>query len=176
MNDSFRRVMISLILPFVFIVGFPIVAFLLDDINTIPYLDQAPADFLATIFGVILVAVGLLLISKTIPLFLKQSEGTNMPWDPIPELIVEGVYRYVRNPMHTGVFAVMLGEGLLLRSRSILIFAIFAILLHLFYIPFSEEKGLEERFGEDYLVYRENVPRWIPRLSPWEPEDQQTDA
>jgi protein-S-isoprenylcysteine O-methyltransferase Ste14 len=76
-----------------------------------------------------LISLGLVLLLKTIPLFFRLREGTVMPWEPAPELIVEGVYRYVRNPMHSGVFAFMLGEGLVLRSISILAFA---ILLHFF--------------------------------------------
>ena len=34
-------------------------------------------------------------------------------------------------------------------------------------IPFGEEPGLAKRFGDDYLHYKQNVPRWIPRLTPW---------
>ncbi len=44
----------------------------------------------------------------------------------------------------------------------------FAVLLNVIYIPFVEEQGLEKRFGEDYVRYKENVPRWIPRLTLWE--------
>ena len=171
MNNYFRRVTISLVLPFVFIVGFPIAAILLHDTNRITWLREAPLSYLASIIGFLLIAFGLVLIRKTIPLFLKLNEGTIMPWEPTTELIVVGVYRYVRNPMHTGVFCIMLGEGLILRSISMLIFTTFAIILHLFYIPFSEERGLEKRFGEEYRVYKENVPRWIPRWTPWEPKD-----
>ena len=29
---------------------------------------------------------------------------------------------------------------------------------------------LVNRFGEEYLTYKRNVPRWIPRLTPWEGE------
>ena len=36
------------------------------------------------------------------------------------------------------------------------------------YIPLVEEPGLLKRFGEEYLTYKRNVPRWIPRLTPWE--------
>ena len=32
-----------------------------------------------------------------------------------------------------------------------------------------EEPHLARRFGGEYVNYRRNVPRWIPRLSPWEP-------
>jgi protein-S-isoprenylcysteine O-methyltransferase Ste14 len=171
MKPFFKRVIISLVPPIIFVIGFPIVAVLTHDIDSIPWLSGAPLLFVASAIGILLIAFGLMLALKTIPLFHKLSEGTIMPWEPANELIVEGVYRYVRNPMHTGVFAVMLGEGLVLRSTFILTFALFAIFSHLFYIPFSEERGLEKRFGETYRVYKENVPRWIPRSTPWEPRD-----
>jgi protein-S-isoprenylcysteine O-methyltransferase Ste14 len=171
MNNYSRRVVTSLVPPFAFIVGFPIAAVLLHDTDGIAWLRDAPQSYIASIVGLISIVSGLVLAVKTIPLFLKLSEGTIMPWEPTTELIVEGVYRYVRNPMHIGVFSIMFGEGLLLRSLIILVFVTFAVILHLFYIPFSEERGLERRFGEEYRVYKENVPRWFPRTTPWEPGD-----
>lgn len=167
MNNSFRRILTSLFLPFVFLIGFPIAAILFNDTQSIDYLFHKPQDQIAIIIGVFLIVIGLGLMLATIPFFLRQSAGTNMPWDPAPELIVAGIYRYVRNPMHIGVFSIMIGEGLILGSILILGFVTFAIIMHLFYIPYSEERGLEKRFGEEYLVYKENVPRWIPRLTPW---------
>ena len=172
MSNFLRRTLISLILPFVFLIGFPITAFLFNDTQNIDWLLHGPQGQIASIIGVFLIVIGLVLVLATIPFFLRQSSGTNMPWDPAPELIVTGIYRYVRNPMHIGVFSIMMGEGLILRSISILGFVTFAIILHLFYIPFSEERGLEKRFGEEYLVYKENVPRWIPRLTPWNSEEK----
>jgi protein-S-isoprenylcysteine O-methyltransferase Ste14 len=41
------------------------------------------------------------------------------------------------------------------------------ICLGLLLIPLLEEPGLVKRFGEDYLSYKRNVPRWIPRWTPW---------
>jgi protein-S-isoprenylcysteine O-methyltransferase Ste14 len=32
-----------------------------------------------------------------------------------------------------------------------------------------EEPGLERRFGGDYRAYKLNVPRWLPRHTPWVP-------
>jgi len=172
MSSFLRRTLISLILPLIFLIGFPIATFLFNDTQNIDWLLHGPQGQIASIIGIFLIVIGLVLVLVTIPFFLRQSSGTNMPWDPAPELIVTGIYRYVRNPMHIGVFSIMMGEGLILLSISILGFLTFAIILHLFYIPFSEERGLEKRFEEEYLAYKENVPRWIPRLTPWNSEDK----
>jgi len=172
MSNSVKRILTSLLLPFIFLIGFPITTFLFNDTQNIDWLLHKPQVQIASIIGGFLIVAGLGLMLATIPFFLRQSAGTNMPWDPAPELILTGIYRYVRNPMHIGVFSIMIGEGIILGSIIILGFVTFAIILHLFYIPFSEERGLENRFGEEYLTYKENVPRWIPRLTPWNSEDK----
>ena len=54
-------------------------------------------------------------------------------------------------------------------SASVPLFIWFAVLviINAIYIPLAEEPGLVKRFGEEYLTYRQNVPRWIPRLRSW---------
>lgn len=77
------------------------------------------------------------------------------------------MFRDVHNPMILGVFRVLLGEAALLGSQPLLIgFAVF-VTLNLIYILLIEEPVLIQRFGEECLLYRQNVPRWIPRLHPW---------
>jgi protein-S-isoprenylcysteine O-methyltransferase Ste14 len=171
MKELLRRWIVSLMLPFVILVVFPVAVIFLKDTHRIPLLSEPPLDLPASGFSILLILSGLALLFATLPLYLKQREGTNMPWEPAPELIIEGAYRYVRNPMHMGVFLVMLGEGLALRSIGMLGFALIAALLHLFYIPMSEERGLERRFGQAYRNYKAHVPRWIPRWTPWTPEE-----
>jgi hypothetical protein len=46
-------------------------------------------------------------------------------------------------------------------------FAVFVV-TNMIYIPLVEEPGLAKRFGEDYVQYKQNVPRWIPRLTAWQ--------
>jgi len=120
------------------------------------------------LFGLLLIGAGLFLLVSTIRLFASVGKGTLAPWDAPVHLVVEGPYRYVRNPMHSGVFMVLYGEGLLCGSIPILIFATAAFVFHWFYIPWMEERWLKERFGEEYLTYQRNVPAWIPRLTPWQ--------
>jgi protein-S-isoprenylcysteine O-methyltransferase Ste14 len=123
----------------------------------------------AILVGAVLVLAGLRLATETIALFGKVGEGTLAPWDPTRKLVVRGPYRRVRNPMITGVGLVLLGEAAIVGSPGILIaFGIFA-LANLTYIPLIEEPDLAARFGAEYEEYREVVPRWIPRRTPWTP-------
>ena len=42
----------------------------------------------------------------------------------------------------------------------------FFVVNHAYFIV-SEEPGLEKRFGDDYRRYKQHVPRWLPRRTPW---------
>ena len=53
-------------------------------------------------------------------------------------------------------------------SAAVGLWAVGFFLVNHVYFLFSEEPGLEKRFGEGYRAYRANVPRWIPRLRPWQ--------
>lgn len=130
---------------------------------------QVPYSSILMILGIACISSGLLLLAVTIRLFSNVGNGTLAPWNPPKKLVVVGIYQHVRNPMITGVLLIVLGEGIFFGSPAILgLFGIFLV-LNLFYIPLSEEKGLIKRFGEDYILYTRNVPRWIPRLKAWHP-------
>jgi protein-S-isoprenylcysteine O-methyltransferase Ste14 len=123
----------------------------------------------AVLLGAALIAVGLVLMVRTIALFATIGRGTLAPWDPTSRLVVRGPYRHVRNPMISGVFAVLLGEAALLGSLPLLAWAAAFAAANMIWMPLVEEPGLVRRFGADYEAYRANVPRWVPRLRPWEP-------
>ncbi|MEX1255889.1 MAG: isoprenylcysteine carboxylmethyltransferase family protein [Dehalococcoidia bacterium] len=117
--------------------------------------------------GATLIAGGLALMAWTIGLFAGAGRGTLAPWDPTQRLVVQGPYRHVRNPMISGVLGVLLGETALLGSPPLLAWFGAFVLANALYLPLVEERGLEERFGDDYRLYKRNVPRWVPRLTPW---------
>jgi protein-S-isoprenylcysteine O-methyltransferase Ste14 len=119
--------------------------------------------------GAALLACGIALFAWTVGLFAGAGEGTLAPWDPTRRLVVLGVYRHVRNPMISGVLLVLLGEAALLGSWPVLAWAAVFFVANATYIPLVEERGLERRFGEEYRVYRRNVPAWIPRARAWQP-------
>jgi protein-S-isoprenylcysteine O-methyltransferase Ste14 len=112
-------------------------------------------------------AAGMWLAVWTMRLFTQFGDGTPAPWEPTARLVVRGPYRHVRNPMISGVLLVQLAEALVLHSWPLAAWTAFFSAAHAVYIPLSEEKGLEKRFGEDYRVYKANVPRLIPRLRAW---------
>lgn len=122
------------------------------------------------VLGVIVILAGLFVMAQTIRTFIRIGRGTLAPWSPTRKLIIGGMYAYVRNPMIMGVFTVLLGEALAISSLAILIWALIFFAGNTAYFIFSEEPGLEKRFGEEYREYRQNVPRWIPRLKPYRPE------
>jgi protein-S-isoprenylcysteine O-methyltransferase Ste14 len=117
--------------------------------------------------GLLLLAPGLTLFGSSLRRFFTTGRGTLAPWDPPSRLVVAGPYRYVRNPMISGVIFMLLAIALLLRSRPHGAWAGIFIAINAIYIPLVEEPDLAARFGEDYAAYRRNVRRFVPRLTPW---------
>lgn len=120
--------------------------------------------------GVALIAAGLSLWLWTVRLFHRIGRGTLAAWDPTSELVVEGPYAHVRNPMISAVAVLLAGEALLLGSAWILAWAGAFLAINFAYFLRFEEPGLERRFGDAYRDYRHAVPRWIPRRRPWRPK------
>lgn len=117
--------------------------------------------------GAAAAVLGVALATASVTRFGREGRGTPAPWDPPRELVVRGVYGYVRNPMISGVVLVLVGEALALRSIPHAVWAGGFIVVNAAYIPLVEERGLRIRFGEAYREYCRNVPRLIPRRHPW---------
>ena len=122
-----------------------------------------------SVIGALVLAGGLAFFAWTFSVFVRQGRGTLAPWDPTRRLVVAGPYRYVRNPMITAVLTILAGEAILLGSAAIAIWFGIFFAINAVYFPLSEEPGLRRRFGPEYDEYAGNVPRWIPRLRPWNP-------
>lgn len=93
-----------------------------------------------------------------------QAKGTPVPINPPPKLITDGPYAYSRNPMMTGVFLVLTGIGIFLKSITItFLLTPLSICIVFLMIKYIEEPELERRFGEEYLEYKERTPRFLFR-------------
>lgn len=119
--------------------------------------------------GLLITAAGFILLVSTIRMFILIGRGTIMPWDPTRKLIVAGLYQHVRNPMILSILILQIGEALLFNSWGMGILAALFFVINTVYFIASEEPGLEKRFGKEYVEYKNNVPRWIPRIKPWRP-------
>jgi len=116
------------------------------------------------ILSVPIIAIGLFLILWSSLHFIGV-KGTPVPFNPPPELVTNGPYAYVRNPMLTGVFILMFGLGILFNSVSLVfIFTPLHILLNVLELKTIEEPELEKRLGKDYVEYKKRVPMFIPWL------------
>ncbi len=160
MKYIFRH-LTSLLLPITILIAVP---WLLDPHPVL-------ASGLQLTAGTSIIGVGLYITGRTLLGFFNAGKGTLAPWDPPRTLVVGGMYAHVRNPMILGVIVVVVGESLALSSWPIFGFAVFVFALNTVYFIYSEEPGLEKRFGEEYREYKRNVPRWLPRSQPWRPEN-----
>ena len=162
-----KHVRAVLLLPFNVTIVIPCIILYATESIKIGWGISAPLCLVPILLGILLICIGLALMYKTISLFARMGKGTLAPWDPTKKLVVHGIYRHVRNPMISGVFSILLGEGVLVGSLPLLIwFAVFFV-LNLMFIRLFEESNLEARFGDEYRLYKQNLPRWIPRLKPW---------
>ena len=114
--------------------------------------------FVPLVFGVVI-------SSKCMLDFLIKGHGTPTPIDHPKQLIVTGFYRYSRNPMYIGVVLILLGYSMWFLSLRLIAYtgAIFFV-IHMFIVLY-EEPLLKQRFGESYIKYCQQVPRWILRIN-----------
>jgi protein-S-isoprenylcysteine O-methyltransferase Ste14 len=118
--------------------------------------------------GAVLYLVGLSMLVSTTRLFARH-RGSLAPWNPPKEMVVIGPYRHCRNPMISGVYAMLLGEALAFASPWLAAWALTFIVGMSSHIFLQEEPRIRERFGDAYLRYCQAVPRWLPRLRPYQP-------
>lgn len=159
-----RHALSILLLPFLVIVIIPCWLLTTLAASDHSWNDGAVFAWLSRSVGVITLIAGFLLFSWCVSLFAKVGQGTLAPWDPTRNLVVVGPYRFVRNPMISGVALMLAGETLFWGSWWVGLWAGIFVSINHFYFIVSEEPGLEKRFGESYHLYKANVPRWIPRL------------
>jgi protein-S-isoprenylcysteine O-methyltransferase Ste14 len=119
--------------------------------------------------GVVLLAAGVVVLVQAFARFVVEGLGTPAPVAPTAELVVGGLYRYVRNPMYLAVLATILGQALLLGQLVLLPYAAVVAAAFGAFVHWYEEPTLARQFGARYQAYRQAVPGWWPRRRPWRP-------
>jgi len=161
-----RHLLSILLLPFVMVVVVPRWIALGERAADTRW-QAGAAAWMGNAAGALLFVAGFALFAWCVSLFARVGQGTLAPWDPTRRLVAVGPYRYMRNPMITGVLAMVSGEALFLGSRALAVWGAAFLAINMVYFVLLEEPGLEVRFGEAYRRYKDAVPRWLPRLTPW---------
>lgn len=77
------------------------------------------------------------------------------------DLITYGPFKYSRNPIYLSMLLCLLGLSIILGSVSSFIFpTIFFLFANCMIIP-MEEKNLQDVFGREFILYKQEVRRWI---------------
>lgn len=116
--------------------------------------------------SVLLLAAGVALSAWSAFHFLK-AKGTPVPFNPPTRVVTTGPYRYVRNPMVSGVFLILLGIGLAINSISLVfLFTPAFVLFNRWELKHIEEPELMKRLGKEYIEYHKQTPMFLPRSRP----------
>ena len=110
--------------------------------------------------GVVPLVAGLVIVLTAARQFANA--GTNIvPLTTSTALVVDGMFRWSRNPMYFGLTAMLIGTALMLdRALPWLVVVGFVVTLRLHFIR-HEERLMEATFGAEYVAYKQRVRRWF---------------
>ena len=124
--------------------------------------------------GLAPIVLGLIIYFWCAHSFVFFGKGTPIPFTPTKQLVVKGLYRFVRNPMYIGGFFLIAGEALLFQSKALFIYSLVMFGIFNVHVLFFEEPYLADKFGGSYNRYRKSVHRWIPRLTPYREDNPES--
>jgi protein-S-isoprenylcysteine O-methyltransferase Ste14 len=114
--------------------------------------------------GMVIGAAGAAVALWCIFSFASIGRGTPAPFDPPRRLVIQGPYRFVRNPMYLGAGFTLTGAALFYESLPLLGYTVlFFLATHLFVVGY-EEPTLRRTFGQEYQDYCRRVWRWWPKV------------
>ena len=114
--------------------------------------------------AVVLFALGLGLYLRAVWDFAVLGKGTPAPIDAPKRLVVQGIYRYTRNPLYISMLTVIAAWAALFGTAVLLAYAGVLFVVYSLFVRLHEEPRLARVFGEEYAAYTQQVGRWLPRL------------
>ena len=123
------------------------------DLISIPY---------RTLFSIVILSIGIVVIINPVVKFIKSKTTVNpVEFKNVEKLVTSGIYKYSRNPMYLGMIMIIISSTIYyLNFYSLLTPFIFYFWINRFQIK-REEVFLEEKFGQEYLLYKTKTRRWI---------------
>ncbi len=152
--------------------GFPLTIFLLSSILGISI---QPTGETGHLIAVALDRLGILELDKGVFLVMAVSSIMILTglalivlgWKKIHKatgLVKNGIYRYSRHPQYLGIL--LITSAFLIQWPTILIVIMWPILVTMYIrLARKEEKEMEEKFGEEYLRYKEEAPMLLKIFS-----------
>lgn len=113
-------------------------------------------------FSILFLVAGVIISLLGVFQFKKMRTTVN-PMTPQDSnnLVISGVYKYTRNPMYVGFLLWLCSFGFFFSNPiSLVPIVFFYCYMNRFQI-IPEERFLEEKFGEQYIRYKNSVRRWI---------------
>jgi protein-S-isoprenylcysteine O-methyltransferase Ste14 len=126
----------------------------------------SPVGFLAAVeqiwripAGVVVVLAGILLAATGRRTLVRL--GTNVsPLQPTTALATDGIFGWTRNPLYSGGTLVMLGIAIAFALDWLVVFVLPSLLILHFGVVRREEEYLEQKFGDQYRLYKARVARY----------------
>ena len=119
--------------------------------------------------GVTLLVVGAPVFVDFVARFVWEGHGTPAPVAPTKNLVIGGLFRFVRNPGYVAVVGMLIGQALVFGSGRVFAYGLAMGLAFHVFVMLYEEPTLRRTFGAQYDDYCRRVPRWLPRL--WRAHD-----
>ena len=152
---------------FVFFFFFPTLFFIVPKFVLDPWLNlpELFSTMSRIFFGGTIIFMGVYFLLWTLKAQKEIGKGTPMPLMATQKLVIQAPYSFTRNPLALGLINFYIGISIVLGSISSLMIVLIFSSLILVYIKFIEEKELAQRYGDDYLAYKESTPFLLPRRS-----------
>ena len=109
-----------------------------------------------------ILSLGILIFINPVLKFIKSKTTINpIQFDETNKLVTSGIFKYSRNPMYLGMLMIIISTSIFyLNIYSILTPFLFIFWINKFQIK-REEAFLAEKFGKEYLSYKNKTRRWI---------------
>ena len=114
--------------------------------------------------GMVIGAAGAAVALWCIFTFASNGRGTPAPFDPPRRLVIQGPYRFVRNPMYIGAGLALASAALFYESLPLLGYTGLVFLVTHLFVVWYEEPTLRRTFGQEYEAYYRQVRRWWPSV------------
>src|SRR5439155_20532391 len=120
-----------------------------------------PDDFRLRVVGsVVVLIIALAIFAAAISNFMRHKMHPS-PYKPTTGIMVDGVYRFSRNPIYIALLLIAVGVAIEANSAWVLVLAMVLFFLLRYGVVAREERYLQSKFGSTYDEYRKRVRRWV---------------